>query len=57
MLHFPWRALRPLMTGLLLGLTAVFDRRPRELRFLSTRTWSYYEFRQEVYRNAYRKSK
>ena len=54
---FPWRALRPLMAGLLLGLAAVFDRRPRELRFLSTRTRSYYKFRQEVLHHAYRKSK
>jgi hypothetical protein len=55
--QFPWRALRPLMAGLLLGLAAVFDRRPKELRFLSKRTWSYHEFRQEVLSNANRKSK
>jgi hypothetical protein len=54
---FPWRSLRPLMAGLLLGLVVIIDRRPKELRFLSTRTWSYYEFRQEVLSNAKRKSK
>ena len=54
---FPWRALRPLMAGLLLGLVVIIDRRPKELRFLSTRTWSYYEFRQEVLSNANRKYK
>ena len=54
---FPVRALRPLMAGLLLGLAVVFDRRPKELRFLSTRTWSYYKFRQEVLCNANRKPK
>jgi hypothetical protein len=54
---FPWRSLRPLIFAELLGLATVFDRRPKELRFLSTRTWSYYKFRQEVLSNANRKHK